>query len=184
MTTRMTRAQLIAARRPQPTPAEPLAGMAAMVGPTTFTVSLQRQLILLGCVAGKRSLPAPAADLYTSQLWRKRRAYAEATGMPWLILSAEHGLLHPSVVIDPYDTTLGSSRAAARAWTELVAGNIINTARAAGITRLEIHAGSRYTPTELLEELALAGLEVQLPLRGMGIGDQLAWYTRREEAPK
>jgi hypothetical protein len=53
-------------------------------------------MILLGCVKRKRDHPATAKDLYSSPLWAGRRAYAESSGVPWLILSAKHGLVDPS----------------------------------------------------------------------------------------
>jgi hypothetical protein len=40
-------------------------------------------------------VPAAARDLYRSPLFRKERAYAEQSGVPWFILSAEHGLGAP-----------------------------------------------------------------------------------------
>ncbi len=63
-------------------------------------------LVLIGCVASKLPASAPAKDLYTSALWMKRRTYAEQSGGPWAILSAEHGLVQPDQVISPYDRYL------------------------------------------------------------------------------
>jgi hypothetical protein len=56
-------------------------------------------VILLGCVKSKLDNRAKARDLYCSPLWRGRRAYAEASGLPWLILSAKHGLVEPDSVL-------------------------------------------------------------------------------------
>ena len=60
--------------------------------------------VLLGCVSQKRDSPAPAKDLYRSQLWRRRRAYAEASGRPWMILSALHGLVDPEALLELRET--------------------------------------------------------------------------------
>src|ERR1700683_3595000 len=60
---------------------------------------------LVACCGPKLAEPAPAADLYVSALFKKARTYAEQRGR-WFILSALHGLLDPSTVIDPYDVTL------------------------------------------------------------------------------
>ena len=62
----------------------------------------------------KRSAPAPARDLYTSDLFNKARAYVERTDKPWLVLSAKYGLVHPNDVIAPYDLTLNTMRVADR----------------------------------------------------------------------
>ena len=44
-----------------------------------------RAVIIIGCVKQKISVRAKAKDLYTSDLFKKRRAYAEASGKPWAI---------------------------------------------------------------------------------------------------
>lgn len=46
-------------------------------------------VVLVGCVKRKLSHPAPARDLYTSPLFAKGRAYAEASGAAWFVLSAQ-----------------------------------------------------------------------------------------------
>ncbi len=55
-------------------------------------------LYLVSCVSMKRASPSPARDLYVSQWFLKARAHVEAAGWPWLILSAEHGVVHPDQV--------------------------------------------------------------------------------------
>src|SRR5438477_11428405 len=70
-------------------------------------ISLPRSgVVLVGCVKQKRSIPCLAKDLYSSPLWRKRRAYAEHSGGPWMILSAKYGLVDPTQELAPYDLTL------------------------------------------------------------------------------
>jgi hypothetical protein len=59
------------------------------------------KVILLGCVKLKIDHRAPAKELYRSPLWSGRRACAEASGHPWLILSAMHGLVDPEARLDP-----------------------------------------------------------------------------------
>lgn len=45
----------------------------------------------------------------------------EATGCPWFVISAKHGLLDPNEVICPYDETLiGKSVEECQAWAEKV----------------------------------------------------------------
>lgn len=43
-------------------------------------------VLLMGCVKTKRDRPAPARELFTSPLFVRRLAYAEAVGRPWFIL--------------------------------------------------------------------------------------------------
>jgi Family of unknown function (DUF6884) len=78
-------------------------------------------VLLLGCVKLKIDQRAPAKDLYCSTLWRGRRAYAEGSGHPWFILSAQHGLVDPDEELAPYDLALTDLSAAdRRAWGDQV----------------------------------------------------------------
>ncbi len=63
---------------------------------------------LVGCASQKLRRPAPARELYASQL--KASAYAETTCDRWYILSTKHGLVHPDAVLEPYDMKLGTLR--------------------------------------------------------------------------
>jgi hypothetical protein len=62
---------------------------------------------LVGCASAKLSQPAPARELYTSPLFRKASAYAEATCTRWYVLSAKHGLVAPDAILEPYNVKLG-----------------------------------------------------------------------------
>ncbi|MDF1597902.1 MAG: hypothetical protein P1T08_17620 [Acidimicrobiia bacterium] len=135
------------------------------------------EVILLGCVSEKRDHPAPAKDLYISPLWERRRAYAEASGQPWYILSAEHGLLHPEQVTAPYDVSLKDlSVDQRRAWARRTAPRLLETLVAAEAETVEIHAGTAYTESGLRQALEALGFQVFIPLAHHRIGVQLAWY--------
>lgn len=102
-------------------------------------------IVLVGCVKQKLDYPAPARDLYTSTLFRKERAYAEATGAAWFVLSAEHGLVAPSAVLQPYDLRLShTSREYRRSWGRRVVEQLNETAGPLAGTMIEIHAGAAY----------------------------------------
>jgi len=139
-----------------------------------------RRLIILGCVAEKLSHPAPARDLYVSPLWEKRRRYAEASGMPWVILSAEYGLVLPEQVIAPYDRALAlAPPAERRGWAAAVCPQVVDHCRHLGIALVEVHAGAAYVENGLIEGLNAAGIRVLWPLRGKRIGEQSSWYDDR-----
>ena len=55
--------------------------------PVRRSTATEVDIILVGCVSQKGDRPVRARDLYVSSLWGKRRAYAEASGKPWMILS-------------------------------------------------------------------------------------------------
>lgn len=63
-------------------------------------------VVLVGCVKTKLEHGAPAKDLYVSDYFAKMRGYVEASGMPWFILSAEHGLVAPDRWLEPYERYL------------------------------------------------------------------------------
>ncbi|HVT64555.1 MAG TPA: hypothetical protein VHD81_05335 [Mycobacteriales bacterium] len=131
---------------------------------------------LVGCVKDKRSSAAPARDLYTSDLFRKRRAYAEAAGKPWFILSALHGLTAPDDVLEPYDLALKDQSTSYRSqWGSKVVVDLRARIDLAAGSVVEVHAGASYV--EAIETpLRSSGLVVSWPLRGLTLGQQLSWY--------
>lgn len=140
-------------------------------------------VVLVGCVKKKRPKASPARELYTSPLFDKRRRYAEASGRPWFILSALHGLLDPDRTIEPYDMYLARQTAAyRRRWAAQV---IADLAAAVGQLEgrvVEIHAGASYVdPLEPL--LKAAGARTKTPLRGLTQGQHLAWYGSHLATP-
>lgn len=68
--------------------------------------------IIVGCSAHKllpKEVPEDgiaAMDLYESSYWSLKRRFGEVCANEWWILSAEHGLLHPTTKIDYYDTNI------------------------------------------------------------------------------
>ncbi len=79
-------------------------------------------IVLIACSARKRSLPAPAKDLYQGTLFQAARTWAEKRAERWFILSAKHYLLHPDRVISPYDQSLARwPIRARRAWGTQIA---------------------------------------------------------------
>jgi len=136
-------------------------------------------IILLGCVSKKLDRPAPAQDLYISPLWRFRRAYAEATGKPWMILSAAHGLVRPNERLDPYDVALQDLQAAEK--FEWANRTFIQLRKRfgdlSGLT-IEIHAGAPYVETGLGALMQSSGATVLRPLSHLKFGQQLSWYRQ------
>ncbi|MEX1046188.1 MAG: DUF6884 domain-containing protein [Actinomycetota bacterium] len=135
--------------------------------------------ILLGCVSTKGPVAAAAKDLYISDLWRKRRAYAEASGLRWLILSAKYGLIDPDESIEPYDVEMVKLRGPERlSWGEGVTSALRQRFGELKGKAFEIHAGDEYV-TPIGSRLRKEGAEIVRPLEGLRFGEQLAWYTDR-----
>jgi hypothetical protein len=133
-------------------------------------------VILVGCVKTKVAGTHPAKSLYASPLFNGRRGYAEATGSPWFILSARYGLVSPDAEIESYDDTLKTkSREQRRTWSEAVLARL-DRELPRSATSVEIHAGKEYRDFGLVEGLERRGLNVAVPLRHLGMGQQVAWY--------
>jgi hypothetical protein len=127
-------------------------------------------------VKQKLDRPAEARDLYTSSLFRKGRAYADAAGCPWFILSAQHGLVSPTTVVAPYDLRLSATSSEYKhSWGRLVLSQLCDVTPSLQGKIIEIHAGAVYVGA-LREGLARAGALVVEPLAGPSMGQRLAWY--------
>ena len=141
-------------------------------------------IVLVGCVKSKLSHAAPAKDLYTSALFRKERAYAEMAAELWFILSAEHGLVAPDQVLQPYELRLSTTPSSYRKdWGVRVVQQLQDTAGSLGGRTIEVHAGSAYVEP-LRVELTQAGAHLVEPLAGLTLGQRLAWYSSHMRQPQ
>lgn len=143
------------------------------------------RIFLVACVAGKATTPQPARTLYVSDWFSKARAYVEATGRPWYILSALHCLVRPDQVLHPYDFTWKKDdprdpddRCTRQTWSRITASNV----RAPEGTRLVVLAGGDYREF-LVPALKCRGFHVEIPMQGLGIGQQKAWLLAHTPSP-
>jgi hypothetical protein len=137
---------------------------------------------LVSCVAGKRSSPTLAKDLYVSEWFRRAREYVEAMGGPWFILSAKYGLVSPDELLEPYEETLNTmSKGERRAWADRVQRQMDQ--RPTRTDRIVVLAGKHYREF-LMDYLRRRAAIVDVPLEGLRIGEQLHWFGQaREHAP-
>ena len=130
-------------------------------------------ICLVSCVGAKGAIPAPAKALYRSDWFIKARAYAEAIGSQWFILSAKHGLIRPDEVIPPYKQTLNTMGIADRRdWARIVQGQMDKQMPDAA--RIVVLAGQRYREF-LMDYLRSRAQTVDVPMAGLRIGEQLGW---------
>ena len=130
---------------------------------------------LVACVGKKRESAMAAKDLYCSAWFLKAKRFVELRGGPWFILSAKHGLVHSGEVISPYDSTLNEmSVSERRAWADLVLGQLLPLVRKG--SQVIFLAGNHYRE-HLIPALEVEGVEVSIPMRGLGIGKQLSWFN-------
>ena len=133
---------------------------------------------LVGCVKQKAHQPAPARELYTSTLFRGRKAFVVETCDKWFILSAKYGLVTPDEVLEPYDESLTDMTATARrAWAQRVLLQINTIGLTLAETIFEIHAGASYRNFGLTARLQARGAAVEIVAEHLGQGEQLAFYA-------
>jgi hypothetical protein len=124
----------------------------------------------IACGAAKLPREAAAKDLYVGSLFRLARRYAEASGDPWWILSAKHGLLHPDEQVAPYELFLSGCDPSYRAaWARLVAAQILSRVGTAALLRVT-------APVAYTAFVAHVTNTVEKPLVGLRIGKQLAFF--------
>lgn len=131
---------------------------------------------LVACVGEKKRQATRAKALYQSQWFRFARQYVELKGEEWNILSAEHGLLDPEAVVEPYNVSLNDQgRSEREGWAEKVAQQIDNKYETP--TRFVFLAGRKYRE-HLIPKLHQQGHVCEVPMRGLGIGEQLGWMKQ------
>lgn len=134
-------------------------------------------VVLVGCCGPKLDRRAPARDLYTSDLFKKARAFAERNGEQlgsWAILSAKHSLIFPDRPTDPYDLSLSSlTPGELESWLITTEVSLRYHAGCFGWRRAVVLAGEGY-----IEAVRRSGIPFETPLAGMQIGERLAWFKR------
>lgn len=131
---------------------------------------------LVACASQKLQRPVPARELYVSQLFKKAAAYAGLACDRWYILSAKHGLVHSDTVLEPYDQRLSGSRtsSANQEWEDKVRKQLREELDGIQNVRLIALAGEQYRT--VLRDIPWP---YEVPLQGLGIGQQLGWLTAR-----
>jgi cytoplasmic iron level regulating protein YaaA (DUF328/UPF0246 family) len=128
---------------------------------------------LISCVKTKLDRPARANELYISPLFQKSYAYAQAQQPDNIfILSAKHGLVEADEMIHPYDMTLNDMSSLERkAWSESVL-DLLDRYTDITDDLFLILAGKKYR-----EHLLPSLKHHEIPLEGLGLGEQLRWLS-------
>jgi hypothetical protein len=133
----------------------------------------QFDLVLVACASQKLNHASPAGDLYVSQLFSASKRWAIQNGAAWAIVSALHGLLRPSVIVEPYDQRLKGTRADCERFAALIASQVAAFADPCGPPlRVAVLAGRDYVRP--LRTIPAFG-DFAEPMRGLGIGQRLQW---------
>lgn len=148
------------------------------------TELIAADIVLVSCVKTKRPEAAAAKDLYISALFRKERSYAERSGVPWYILSAEHGLVDPEQWLAPYERYLPDESSTYReAWGVKVVDDLEQVQGLMEGKVIEIHAGAVYLEA-IRSRLQSRGAVIVEPLRGLPMGKRLQWYDGGNRVPQ
>jgi hypothetical protein len=134
-----------------------------------------RHIVLISCVKRKGKNRAKSQYLYESALFRKSLSYARSLSPDAIyVLSAKYGLVDLDREIDPYDETLKNMPMhEVKAWGE----GVLRQLRAVADLkedRFTFLVAERYRRF-LLPHLSHA----EVPMRGLGIGQQLQYLTER-----
>ncbi|MBU5356117.1 hypothetical protein KQI74_28090 [Paenibacillus barcinonensis] len=133
------------------------------------------KIALVSCCKSKLDHNAEAQLIYTGDLFRKTKSYAEQNYDGWLILSALLGVVHPKEIIEPYEYTLiGKTQNVKREWAKKV---FVELSIHPSDTEFYVFAGADYRQY-LVPLLENAGYKVTVPLQGLGIGQQKAWLKK------
>ncbi|WP_390174058.1 DUF6884 domain-containing protein [Rhodopirellula sallentina] len=146
----------------------------------------------MGCGKEKANRAAPACELYTGPLFRASRRWAEQNTDAYFIASAKHLVIEPNTVIEPYDLAMSDLPADEQRWR---AKQIESQFHLHWKEYCEFGRNSRGFQVAvdkprvvlLASQLYLRGFYDRIlagrdkysfedPLRGLGIGNRLAWF--------
>ena len=118
-------------------------------------------VILVGDGTAQLSEPVAARELYVSPLFVGRRARAEASGVPWFVVSGRWGLVGPDDVLAPYSFSfVQQSVNYRRAWGRFVAEQLCLVSSVGRDDVVEIHAGAAYAAA-LVAPIQYLGAQVR-----------------------
>lgn len=126
-------------------PMHPGVGSATPFDASSPNTPSAASVILVGGGKDQLSEPAAARDLYVSPQFARRRARAEASGVPWFVVSGRWGLLDPDDVLSPYTFSLAEQSVNyQRAWGRFVAEQLCVVSSVGRGDVVEICAGAAY----------------------------------------
>lgn len=131
------------------------------------------RVAFVSCVKTKSTTPELAERLYISPWFRMAREWARRNSERWFILSAEHGLLSPTTIVEPYETTLNRMMIEDRKrWASHVAWQMDDLNVKGDLAF--VLAGERYREF-LMNRLSIRFDTVKIPMKGLQMGEQLSW---------
>lgn len=128
---------------------------------------------LVSCVSKKVNHKEKAKDLYISPWFIRARRYAELYSDRWYILSAKYGLVCPNEILNTYELSIRDLSIADRnIWGNKVVEKLYILEKEQ--EPLQILAGKIYR-----KYLCRNLHNYTVPMRGLGIGQQLKWLNEK-----
>lgn len=113
-----------------------------------------------------------ASDSYTGGYFKSNKAYAEAQGCDWLILSAKYGLIEPGFIIsENYNVTFKDKRT-----NPVKLDDVRKQVREKGLTRyneIVVLGGKEYI-NMVRQAFAGEGIKIDAPFAGQPMGIQMS----------
>ena len=136
--------------------------------------------IFLACCSKKLNCAGEAQKVYCSDLFKKSLEYAKSIPNAKIyILSAKYGLLELTDIISPYNITLNKM---SNSQIEIWANKVLESMKTKNVNFCEktiFLCGENYRK-HLLKYFS----NYEIPLQGLGIGKQLAWYKNKLQTSK
>ena len=145
----------------------------ALASADTIRLGSANFFALISCSKSKGGHRDIARDMYVSPLYRKSVQLAELWGVPFYILSAKYGLLHPEELIEPYEQTLKTAtKKEKQDWGQRVDKQIRELPR----KKFIVLAGDDYF-VPLVEAGSGDPLDYFAPMRSLSLGTRLAFLN-------
>ena len=139
---------------------------------------MRKKIGLMATARKKLDHPAPVTEFYISPLFRKSVSYAEQTYDRIYFYNAKDGFLCPSKIMEPYNVSIKTfSIGEKREWAYQVVKELRARENPEKVM-IYLHGGKVYRKY-LQPELESHGFQFTVPLEGLGIGEQLAWYDQQ-----
>lgn len=138
---------------------------------------MDKKIGLLATARKKSRTAEPVITFYQSPLFRKSVQYALKQYEHIYFYNAKDGLLMPEQIMEPYDVSIKTfSLPEKKRWAHDVI-QTLNKYESPGKAKIFLHGGLVYR--KFLEpELKNFGFAYVVPLKGLGIGEQLVWYDK------
>jgi hypothetical protein len=130
-----------------------------------------RTVVLISCSKKKKQTKDAASDLYTSPRFRLSRNLADHLKLQYFVVSAKHGLLAPTEMIEPYDSSLELFNDEQRiSWAKDIRDRLLSVSTE--MTHVVLLTADKYAEP-LRDAFNKTNISVMLPLYGLPTATRL-----------